>query len=365
MWATIAALLRFIPYVGPAVAFVLPLVFAFAYFPGWIQALEVVGLFAVVEVALNSFLEPVLYGKTTGVSALSLLVSAMFWTWLWGALGLLLSTPLTLCLAVLGKSIPSLSFFVKLLGEEAQLDPHVRFYQRIVALDRTGAIALVEEALKQKPRVEVYDRIVIPAMVQAEWDAGRNELGEQEEAFVWQVVSDIVDQLEGVPDLSLEAMTSKLAEGAAEKRPAAIVGVAASDTADALILRMLAQLLASSDCTLDILADIESPLQVAEEVAARAPGLIVVSHLPPDGLNQTRYLVRRIRALTDERPVVVGHWSETRGAAAAADRLVQAGASHVVFTLEDARGRILKTVFRPVERAGSDRVLAASQPGLP
>jgi predicted PurR-regulated permease PerM len=365
MWGTLAALLRFIPYVGPAVAFVLPLVFSFAYFPGWIQAVEVVGLFAVVEVALNSFLEPVIYGKTTGVSALSLLVSAMFWTWLWGTMGLLLSTPLTLCLAVLGKYIPSLSFFVKLLGEEAQLEPHVRFYQRIVALDRTGAMAIVEEALKERPRVEVYDLIVIPAMVQAERDAARDDLEEQEEAFALQVVGDVVDKLEGVPDLSLEAMTSKLAEEATERQPAAIVGVAVSDPADTLVSRMLAQVLAPSGCTLDILTDVELPLQVAEQVAARAPQLVVVSHVPPDGLNQARYLVRRIRALSDERPVVVGHWSETRGAAAAAERLVKDGASHVVFTLEGARDRILKTVFRPVEPAGSSGVLTASRPGLP
>ena len=146
LWGCLAAMLRFIPYVGPAVAFVLPLVFSFAHFPGWAQPLEVVALFGVVEVVLNSFLEPVIYGKTTGVSALGLLVAAMFWTWLWGTLGLLLSTPLTVCLAVLGKYVPSLRFFATLLGEEAELEPDVRFYQRLVALDRDGAIEVVEAA---------------------------------------------------------------------------------------------------------------------------------------------------------------------------------------------------------------------------
>ena len=100
-------------------------------------------LFAVVETALNSFLEPVIYGKTTGVSALGLLVAAMFWTWLWGLLGILLSTPLTVCLAVLGKYVPSLGVFATLLGEEADLDPDVRFYQRLVALDHDGADEVV------------------------------------------------------------------------------------------------------------------------------------------------------------------------------------------------------------------------------
>ena len=104
LWGCLAAMLRFIPYVGPAVAFALPLVFSFAHFPGWAQPLEVVALFGAVEIVLNSFLEPVIYGKTTGVTALGLLVAAMFWTWLWGTPGLLLSTPLTVCLAVLANT---------------------------------------------------------------------------------------------------------------------------------------------------------------------------------------------------------------------------------------------------------------------
>src|SRR6185312_8891060 len=134
---------------------------SFAYFPGadWVHPLEVVALFAVVETLLNSFLEPVIYGRTTGVSALGLLVAAMFWTWLWGTMGLLLSTPLTVCLAVLGKYVPGLRFFATLLGEEAELEPDVRFYQRLVALDRDGAIEVVEGALKQRPHVAVFDQV--------------------------------------------------------------------------------------------------------------------------------------------------------------------------------------------------------------
>ena len=108
-------------------------------------------LFGIVEIGLNSFLEPVIYGKTTGISALGLLVAAMFWTWLWGTLGLLLSTPLTVCMAVLGKYVPSLWFFATLLGEEAELEPDVRLYQRLVALDREKAFEVVEKELRTGP----------------------------------------------------------------------------------------------------------------------------------------------------------------------------------------------------------------------
>src|SRR5271157_2880760 len=204
LWGCLEAMMRFIPYVGAAVAFLLPLVFAVAHFPGWSQPLEVIALFGAVEVALN-YLEPVIYGKTTGVSALGLLVAAMFWTWLWGLLGTLLSTPLTLCLAVLGKYVPSLSFFATLLGDEAELDQNIRFSQRLVSHDQDGATAVVEAALKERPRAEVFDEILVPALTRAGRDAARGELEESDIVFFRRVISEILDDLEGTEDLGSKA----------------------------------------------------------------------------------------------------------------------------------------------------------------
>ena len=357
LWGCMAAMMRFIPYVGPAVAFVLPLVFSFAHFPGWAQPVEVVVLFGVVEVALNSFLEPVIYGKTTGVSALGLLVAAMFWTWLWGTMGLLLSTPMTVCLAVLGKYVPSLRFFATLLGEEAELEPDVRLYQRLVVLDRAGALEVIEGALKQRPRVQVFDQVLVPALARAERDAARDELEESEREFAWRVVGEVLDGLEGVLDLSLASMASSAGggtgsgDGASAASPVLLVGLAVQDTSDALVLRMLGQLLTPAGCTLEIVSDTESPPQVAERVAEHSPRLVVVSHLPPEGLTLARYLVRRLRAQFADMPIVVGRWGETGGSAAAAERLTGVGASHVVFTLADARDRVLKAILPRPEAA--------------
>jgi predicted PurR-regulated permease PerM len=287
LWGCLAAMLRFIPYVGPAVAFILPLIFSFAHFPGWAKPLEVVALFAVVEAALTSFLEPVIYGKTTGISALGLLVAAMFWTWLWGTMGLLLSTPLTVCLAVLGKYVPSMWFFAALLNEEAELEPDVRFYQRLLAHDREGAIQVVEAALKQRPRVEVFDEILVPALSRAEHHAARDELDDTTQAFIWGVVGEVLDGLEGIPDFSLAALAlpTEQGNGSAEPlsapSPVPIVGLVADDTSDALVLRMLAQLLVPSGCILEVITDCDSSLQLIERVAEQSPTLVVVSHLPP------------------------------------------------------------------------------------
>ena len=351
LWGCLAAMLRFVPYVGPAVAFILPLVFSFAHFPGWAKPLEIVVLFAVVEAVLTSFLEPVIYGKTTGISALGLLVAAMFWTWLWGTMGLLLSTPLTVCLAVLGKYVPSLWFFAALLKEEADLEPDVQFYQRLVARDREGALEIVEAALKQRPRVQVFDEILVPALSRAEHDVARDELDESMQAFVWAVVGEILEGLEGVPDFSLAAMALPTggsvgsADGESDSESVSIVGLVADDNSDALVLRMLGQLLAASGCTMEIITSTESSLQVVERVAEHSPRLVIVSHLPPEGLTLARYLVRRLRARFTDLPIVVGRWGETDGAASAVDRLMGAGASRVVVTLADARARILSVVI--------------------
>ena len=321
LWGCLAAMMRFIPYVGAAVAFLLPLVFSVAQFPGWMQPLEVVALFGAVEVALN-YLEPVIYGKTTGVSALGLLIAAMFWTWLWGLLGTLLSTPMTLCLAVLGKYVPGLGFFATLLGEEAELDQNIRFYLRLVSLDQDGASSVVEAALKERPRAEVFDQMLVPALSRAGRDAARGELEEKDMAFILRVIDEILDDLEGTADVGLKIAVRSGEEdpgqsnGKRASPPFEVAGVAASGTADALTMRMLGQIIVPSNCTLVNLEGAGTPMQLAERVAEMSPAMVILSHLPPEPLAQARYQVRRLRARFAALPIVVGRW----GRAAATPR---------------------------------------------
>ncbi len=352
LWGCLAAMMRFIPYVGPAVAFALPLIFSIAHFPGWLQPIEALILFAVVEMALNSFLEPMIYGKTTGVSALGLLVAAMFWTWLWGLLGILLSTPLTVCLAVLGKYVPSLGIFATLLGEEADLDPDVRFYQRLVALDADCADEIVEEAIRTRPRVEVYDAILVPALSRAKRDAAQGNLEEQDLAFAWRVAEEIVDDLEGTQEITLASVASVNAacEAGSPASPV-LLGVWTGDPGDALVLKMLSQVLTASGLNLETITDATTPLAIAEQVAQRKPAMLVVSHLPPNGLTSARYLVRRLRARFPDLPILVGRWGALGNAASASQRLTEMGASHVSLNLVDARDHIIsKLIPAPPEK---------------
>ena len=360
VWGVLAALLRFVPYAGPASAFALPFAFSVLHFPSWTGPLEVLALFATLEIAANSFLEPVIYGHTTGVSALGLLVAAMFWTWLWGALGLLLSTPLTVCLAVLGKYVPALKIFATFLGEEAALKPDVRFYQRLLAHDQDGAVAVTEEILKENTRVQLFDSIFIPTLSMAERDFARGDIDDDQRDFTWWVVDETVQDLEVTPERVLEV--SKLDAPAAAPVPGPdakdlpkIVGIPTNDRGDLLALRMLQALLTTSGCRIAVTDVGNTPLQIAEKLVSETPSMIVVSYLPPGGLSQARYLVRRLRARFPDVPIVVGRWAGS-SEGDSADRLTSVGATNVVATLAEARDRILAKITPPTAKADNASV---------
>jgi len=347
VWGVLAAMLRFVPYAGPATAFALPFAFSFLHFPDLTGSLEVLALFAVLEIAANSFLEPMIYGRTTGVSALGLLVAAMFWAWLWGPLGLLLSTPLTVCLAVLGKYVPGLKVFATFLGEETALKPDVRFYQRLLARDQDGAVSHAEELLKEMPRADLFDQIFIPTLSMAERDYLHEDIDEDRRDFAWWVVDEIIQDIESSPPRDIDLAVTEMKPDPTAKLSVVptseftkIVGVPANDRGDLLVLRMLQVLLSQSGCRLELTDAGLTPLELVERLADDKPSLIVISHLPPDGLTPTRYLARRLRARFKDIPIVVGRWAETTDAAA--DRLGDAGATQVVSSLAEACDKILQ-----------------------
>jgi predicted PurR-regulated permease PerM len=346
LWGFLAGALRFIPYVGAAISFLLPLIFSIAFFETWREPILVFALFAVIETVANSFLEPIIYGKTTGVSALGLLVAAMFWTWLWGGLGLLLSTPMTVCLAVLGKYVPGLRFFATMLGEEPALEPDVRFYQRLLAMDQDGATAIIEAAMKKQHRIEIFEEYLIPTLARCERDRIEGDIEEREQVFIWRIIGDLLDDLSETPELTLSSVAAEApaAGGADVATPFKIAGVAANDNADTLILRMLKLSLGAARVELELLANPETPMKLNDLVSDYDPDMVILSHVPPGGATTARYLVRRLRARFADLPVVVGRWLEASDTTGEDERLTSVGASNVVFRLTDARDLILKQI---------------------
>jgi hypothetical protein len=200
--------------------------------------------------------------------------------------------------------------------------------------------------LKERPRAEVFDQILVPALSRAERDGARGELADSDAAFIRRVIGEILDDLEATEDLALKtpAPSSEGEPGRLNGKPASppivVAGVAASGTPDALTLRMLGLILPASKGTLVTIEGGGSPMLLAGRVAEASPAMVILSHLPPEALAQARYQVRRLRARFAELPIVVGRWGEA-DTALASQGLSGVGATHVAFTLADARDQIL------------------------
>ena len=181
LWGMLATVLRFLPYVGIWAAALGPVVLSVAITPGWGQALAILGLYVGLDLVMANVVEPLLFSHGTGVSSVALLVAAVFWAWLWGPVGLLLATPLTVCLVVLGKHIPALKFLGLLLGDESTLDPAARYYDRLLAHDYDEVALLLQEYAEGKTVDEVYDDVILPALAQTKTDREQRDLSEDEE----------------------------------------------------------------------------------------------------------------------------------------------------------------------------------------
>lgn len=200
LWGLLTLVLRFVPYIGPAIGMFLPMLVALAATPGWLPLVLTAALFIGVELFSNNVMEPWLYGSRTGLSPLAIIVSAIFWSWLWGPLGLVLSTPLTVCLVVLGRYVPQFEFLSVLFGNEPVLEPHARLYQRLLAGDPDEAADNAEDYLEENYLVDFYDKIGIPALVLGEQDRQRGVMADQQRVQFAAAVHALVADLEEIAD---------------------------------------------------------------------------------------------------------------------------------------------------------------------
>ncbi len=323
LWGAIAGILRFVPLLGPWIATLLPTLLAFVSFPGWQQALLTVGLFLVVDLALANFIEPLVLGKRTGVSALALLISAVFWTWLWGVLGLVLATPITVCAAVVGRHVPELKFLTVALGDEPGLNPDLNFYQRTLARAGKDAYRLLRRKVAESSLASAADQLVIPALRLMVADQSLHAINQ-----------DAADRL--VSDM--DALVTRLPSGNASQPLVArgIVGVAAESNADGLLVRLLGGAMAERGVALDTLPS-RARDQALAKLLSKSPAVVCVAALPPAGNNNARFLCRRLRsALPQAYIVVLSPETEPHRSREAAARLREAGASQVVTSVSEA-----------------------------
>jgi predicted PurR-regulated permease PerM len=329
LWGLLVAALRFIPYVGVWVAALLPLTLTMAIFPGWTESLLVVGLFLVLELVTANAVEPILFGHGTGVAPLPLLVAAIFWSWLWGPAGLLLSTPLTVCLVVLGRHVRPLRFLDVLLGEREALDVRDRYYQRLLAGDQDDAADLLYQRMQDSAPEAVFDDLVIPALVRARADREEDEVTPAEERTVLHATRALINSTL-TPDTEASDPTERTAP------PPMVLGCPAHGARDGLALRLFGLVLQSAGCELKLV----SPQRVVEEAQAlNGQGQVVIvciAAVPPGGLWKAAHLCRRLRARVPAAKVLVGRWGGGEDAATADARLRALGAEWVGTTLHES-----------------------------
>jgi predicted PurR-regulated permease PerM len=356
LWGAIAAILRFLPYIGPPIGALLPITLSLAVFDGWSRPLMTIGTFAGLEIAVSNFVEPFLYGGQTGVTPIGILFAAIFWTTLWGPIGLLLSTPLTVCLVVMGRHIPRLAFLQIILGDEPVLTPDARFYQRLLAMDQEEARQVLEQDFKDKPLSDLYDSVLVPALSLVEQDRHRDMLDEATERFIFQSTKELVEEqfersspapsqtdtpTERVSELgNMSVSAVSPAAGSGPHIPSwKIICVPARDEADEIVAMMLVQLLQQAGYSAQC-SPLGNPAEMLEFAARAKPDIVCISALPPFALAHARTLYRKLREYSQDLEIVLGLWGFSDDADKVAARIRMGKPPTVCATLSEAVEKI-------------------------
>lgn len=333
LWGFFAALLRYIPYIGSWLAAMLPLAMSLLIAREWGVALAVLALFGVAELVTNMLIEPWLYGRGMGVSQAALLVAVAFWTWLWGPVGLLLASPLTVCLVVLGRHVPYLRFLDTLLGDRPALQPWQRFYQRLLARDEDEAATLLEQVVAKDDLEHAFDAVVVPTLAGARVDERNGKLDAERHRQLIGSVGVLIDD---------QRRTEPSGEPPAGE-PLAVLAIPARDASDELAVAMLGRLVDPARVAWRQASSAALASDVLEQIEREQPDALVLCSIPPGGLAHARYLCKRIRARFPRLRIVIGRFGLFEEAHADnRSQLAQAGADRMAASLAEAASELRK-----------------------
>jgi predicted PurR-regulated permease PerM len=309
LWGVLAGILRIVPYVGTPTALALPLVVSVAISSSWGPPLLVISLYLTLGLTATNFVEPWLFSSRTGISSLALLAMAIFWALLWGWPGLILSTPLTVCIVVLGRYVPQMSFLHTLLGTDAELSAEALFYERLLAMDQQEAHAVANRFLEGKTLVELYDSVVMPALALVEQDRHQGVLDDVRCNFFFLSIGELVAELTDYHQKETGDSAFR-APGFSMQDDFAVVCISASDQADELTTHMLVQLMEqASHQTLYLPASVSS--EILGALANEPNTVIFISALPPFAFSQARTICQRVRSHLPHNRIVIGLWNPT------------------------------------------------------
>ena len=369
LWGILAAILRFVPYIGALISAVFPLTLAAAVDPGWSMLVWTGALFLVAEPLVGHVIEPLAYGHSTGLSPVAVVASATFWTALWGPVGLVLATPLTVCLVVLGRHVERFEFLDVMLGDRPALSPPELFYQRMLAGDPAEAVDKAEEFLKERPLSSYYDDVALPALRLAQNDVARGALERAQTEAIQASVAEVVDDLIDHDDRTPVSEPTRDAEAAAAlestQDPASdlpivekdalplewqtetpVLCVAGRGPLDEAVALMLAQLLDKHG----LRARVEGAKAIAStsifHLETKGVAMVCVSYLDASSAAHMRYTIRRLRRRLPHARILLGCW--TADADALRDTAKPDG---IAVTLRDAVRQCLEAARKPASPA--------------
>jgi predicted PurR-regulated permease PerM len=327
LWGGLAAALRFIPYVGPFIAVIPPLLLSLAVSPSWIGPLLTLGLFLALELVTGNVLEPWLYGASTGVSSFALVIAAVFWTTIWGPIGLLLSTPLTVCLVVMGRHIPSLSFLNVILGEEEALAPTDQMYRRLLQQHTfVSGYETAENFVAASSLAQFYDQVLLPVLRACERDYAEQRLGAEQRDTFAKSLRAMIEEVDPEDD----------AEPALSSHPCRILVLPARAERDALAGLMLTKALRFDRFDARVATDRGDVRHMLDGLDKEPVDIVVVSAVPPTTLDQALRICRRVKSAAPNQKLAIGLWQEPGEEGSLATREQIPGIDAVVATIGEA-----------------------------
>ena len=326
LWGLLSTLLRFVPYIGVPTAALMPLALAFATSEGWALVAWTGGVILTVVLVIAHVVEPLLYGARTGLSPIAIIFGAIFWTWLWGPVGLVLATPITVSIVVLARYIPRFEFLSIILSADPVLPAPVRFYQRLVAFEQDEAVELAEAFAREHGPVAMYESLLLPALVLAKRDRQRLALDDRRERFI------------------LEAL-ERIAEETGESPPqaparASLCIVPAQDEYDHFAGTLLARSLAPERYSALLLPNDLLAAEILDRVGEACDKAVCISAVPPSAAANASYLCKRLRKRFPAMKIVAAVWMADTNVAHLTERLRAAGSDDVVTRLPEAVERV-------------------------
>jgi hypothetical protein len=336
LWGLLGFLFRYVPYVGTLMAALLPTLVAFAVFPGWHKTIEVLVAFIAIDQVAAQLIEPFMIGRGIGISPVALLISAMYWSWIWGPAGLLLATPLTACIKVLGDYVPAFSFFSILLGSENPREDYLDFYRKMLELDREGAHAMVFQYFDEHGFEASVNEVIVPTAIVAAEEFDRGNIAPENVQTIMSISRELIVEIGNRLNKIQRAPRLRM------------LGVCIPGEVHNLALLILVQLMRQDEVAATLLSENKTAAELRDFIRGFAPDLVCISVTITDALAPALELVRALRADSEQLLILAGGLTAMQND----EQLRQAGCSQVCATIGEAR-RAIRT--RIAERARARR----------